>query len=196
MNARDYRNQLIALQPPGALPADDDSTWVQLLDALAQQLASVEQRARDVVRKADPRATLELLPEWEETAALPDPCLGTTDQLLQARRAALVNRLSGRGGATVTYFLRRARALGYDDIEIEEVRPTRSGVLRAGQKLAGDEKTVFSWWVRLPVQVTHTFQAGASTSGEKLGYWAPVDLECMLERLKPAHTAIGWQYVT
>ncbi|WP_241085114.1 putative phage tail protein [Candidatus Vondammii sp. HM_W22] len=54
-------------------------------------------RAESLLNEANPRATYELLAEWEAFANLPDTCTGST-LTLQERRAVLVQRLTATGG--------------------------------------------------------------------------------------------------
>ena len=70
-----YLDQLAALLPTGpALPRDPASRFMGLLGMPAAELAAVDARVAALLAEADPRATAELLPEWEEAFGLPDDC--------------------------------------------------------------------------------------------------------------------------
>jgi uncharacterized protein YmfQ (DUF2313 family) len=75
LNAKAYLQQLQALLPRGlAWPRAVDAHLTKLLSAFSLEFARVDQRVDDLLDEADPRSTLELLPEWERMAGLPDPC--------------------------------------------------------------------------------------------------------------------------
>lgn len=196
MTAKEYQQLLQSLLPPGAAwPRDEDALLSQLLLALADDLVRSDERAEDLLDEADPRTTLELLDDWERVAGLPDPCAGDVERTLQSRRSDLVTKLTSRGGQSRAYFIDRAATLGHD-ITITETRPTIAGVMRSGDELVGSHEDRHAWTVSVPVDNTYAFVAGASVAGDELGYWQPVRLECLLERLKPAHSRILWQYPT
>ncbi len=89
-------------------------------------------RAESLLNEANPRATYELLAEWEAFANLPDACTGST-LTLQERRAVLVQRLTAMGGQSVSYFQSMVKRLGYT-VEITEYRPFVCGVSQCGMQ--------------------------------------------------------------
>lgn len=194
MNAEAYLAQLQALLPSGvAWPREPEAVLTRLLAAWAEELARVDRRAGDLLREADPRATLELLPDWERVAGLPDACAPSAASTIQERRAALVARLTSTGGQSVAYFRDLAAALGYDAIEITEYRPFTVGRSTLGlAALNGGAEVRLVWRVVVPDARVTWFRAGASTLGaDPLARLARAeDLECLLTRLAPAHTQL------
>lgn len=190
-----YRDQLLALQPPGkALPVLPDSAWGRLLESMAQELSTLDLRSHDLRAESDPRATFELLPDWERVAGLPDPCLAYIDRTVQDRRGALHATLTSVGGQSIEYYIGRAADLGHE-ITIVETRVSIAGVMQAGDELAASPSDRYSWRVDVPVKNTYAFVAGASVAGDELGYWQPIRLECLFDSIKPAHTSIEWRYI-
>lgn len=188
------QNQLTALEPRGdALPAASESNWVKLKLALGDEFSRIELRALELLKESDPRTVYEMLPEYEELANLPD-CFTQADQTLEARRDALQERLTRTGGQSISYMKDRASAMGHE-ITITETEASKAGGLEAGQELSGDEADRFAWQVNVAVDNTYAFVSGASESGDELGYWAPVRLECLLDRIKPGHTMILYNYI-
>jgi len=194
MRAVDHRDRALALKPPGvALPTDTDSNWARLMLALAEELARVDGRAQDLVDEADVRTTFQLLQDWERVTGLPDAC--TPDERdLQDRRRDLRQRFAGRGGQTPAYYIERALEIGHD-ITITETKVSIAGVMVAGDELVAAHAHRYAWKVSVPVELTHPFVAGASTAGDRLGYYEPTRLECLIERIKPAHTLVLWEYI-
>jgi len=195
--ATDYRDEQLALQPPGvALPTDPDSSWAQLLAALGGELARVDERGQDVLDEALPDATLELLPDWERVAGLPDECRGNA-QSLQERRNALVDRLSARGGQHVQYYVDVASRLNYN-VDVEEHRAFRVGTAysQVGIQPLNPPAMRLVWRVRVLEARTKLFRVGQSQVGtdELLDIDRADDLECLLPRLKPAHTRLFVAY--
>lgn len=194
LGADQYLSQTQALLSPGAaLTRDPGATLTQLFAALAEEFARVDARADALVEEADPRTAYELLPDWGRALGLPDECTAA-EQTLQSRRAAVVARLTAIGGQSIIHFIDMAATLGHT-VTIAEVRPSRAGVLQAGDELVGTESHVHYWQVTVPRVTTYAFVAGASTAGEELGYWQPSELECVFARTKPAHTNIFWNYI-
>lgn len=195
LGADKYLSQIQALLPPGvAWTREPDANLTQLLAALSEEFARTDLRADVLLEEADPRTTYEMLTDWERTLGLPDECVVSAEQTLQSRRGAVVSRLTAIGGQSRAYYLDLAAAMGHT-ITIAEVRPSRAGVLQAGDELIGTESTVHYWQVSVPTVTTYAFVAGGSTAGEELGYWQPSELECVFARTKPAHTNIFWKYI-
>jgi uncharacterized protein YmfQ (DUF2313 family) len=134
-----------------------------------------------------PCTTTGLLPEWEETLGLPDPCTGplsTTDQ----RRQAVCTKFTARGGQSIDYFIKLLASFGYDGIVITQYAPFRCGINTCGQPLYG-EAWAFAWKIEVPISVTITyFTVGLSTAGDPLRAWGDKRLECLIERYAPSHT--------
>jgi uncharacterized protein YmfQ (DUF2313 family) len=137
---------------------------------LLPQTVRLNQRAIDVLRETFPCTTDELLPEWEASLGLPDPCTGELDTI-EARQAAVCAKFTARGGQTAEYFIRVAAAAGYT-ITIATFRPFYASEGRVGDRLF-DEQWAFVWEV--------TVHGGGAI---------PEELVCLLNTLGPAHTVI------
>ncbi len=192
MPAESYRDQLQALLPPGrAWPRAPESTLGRLLLAFAEALARLDARVDALLDEADPRTTLELLPDWERVAGLPDACAGPPETL-QGRRAALVARLTAQGGQTPAFYVALAAALGFE-VTITEFRPFRAGQSSAGEPVL-DEDWAYAWQVNAPATTVTEFRAGLSGAGEPLRVWGNQPLECAIARAAPVHTTVIFAY--
>jgi uncharacterized protein YmfQ (DUF2313 family) len=185
--AAEYREQLKALLPPGqAFPRDSGTTLHDLLDGMSIELARVDDRASALPLEVNPNTTLELLPDWERVAGLPDKCSGILEETLQGRRNALLAKLTSTGGQSADYFIQLAASLGYA-VTIEVFRP-----FRAGRSVAGDVLSngawAFAWRIHAPDVTVIPFRAGLSVAGERLRVWGSDTLECKIRQLAPAHT--------
>lgn len=187
-----YAHQRRTLQPAGpALPADPGSNWQRLTDALADELARADSRALALFSEADPRTTYEMIRDWERLLGVS----GGFDDALQVRRARLTEHITRVGGQSISYILDRASNLGFN-ITISEFHRDYSlaGVLTAGDELFADISQRLSFRVNVAVQAGAAFTAGASTAGDTLGSWSPDRLVDLIERIKPAHARVIWNY--
>jgi uncharacterized protein YmfQ (DUF2313 family) len=185
--------ELLALLPPGwAWPREAGSTLGGTLAAPAAVLADLERGMADLLAEADPAQAGVLLEEWEAAYGLPDPCVGE-GATVQERRAALLARIRGLGGSSPAFFIALAATLGFSPVTIEEFRPFRADAGRAGQPL-NNSPWMFTWRVHAPVQTILYFRAGVSAAGEPLSRASNALLECVLARLKPAHTVLQFAY--
>jgi uncharacterized protein YmfQ (DUF2313 family) len=188
----EYSVALLALLPRGRIwPRDPDATLAAVARGLAPSAQRLDARAVDLLADAFPGTAYELLPEWEASLGLPDPCSGLAPTL-QQRRAQVVSRLAASGGQSVPYFVSVAAALGYE-ITVEEFAPARAGTLRAGGAVYG-EAWAHAWRVHAPGVTVTYFSAGGSAAGEPLAAWGNASLECVLTRLRPAHTVVQFAY--
>lgn len=191
--AADYLEQLKALLPPGqAFPREAGTTLHDLLDGMSIELARVDARGNALPLEANPSSTVELLTDWERVAGLPDKCSGTLEETIQGRKQALLAKLTSTGGQSIAYFTELAAALGYE-VTIEEFRPFRAGLSRAGDALTNGA-WVFTWRVRAAATAIISFRAGMSVAGERLRTWGNDTLECKINQLKPAHTVALFAY--
>jgi len=191
--AADYLEQLKTLLPPGqAFPREAGTTLHKLLEGMAIELARVDGRGESLPFEANPASTIEMLVDWERVAGLPDKCSGVLEETLQGRRNALLTKLTSTGGQSAEYFIGLAASLGYT-VTIEEFRPFRAGMSRAGDPLTNGP-WVHTWLVRAPEVSVTEFRAGLSAAGERLRTWGNDTLECKLNQLKPAHTIALFAY--
>lgn len=195
--AIDYAEQLHALLPQGAAwSVPKDGTFARLLLALGDEFARIDARALDIIEEADPRTALEMLPDWERVAALPDSCVGAPDSVAE-RHAALHYKLTRTGSQSRAAYIERARRAGFE-IEIEEHRPARLGV-RVNAR-CNDEEWAFAWTVHVRSSDSQE-ELLASTQahmGDRLGVrlrgWGSLNIECLIRRTAPAHTIVLFAY--
>lgn len=194
MPAFTWRSQLARFLPSGqAWKYKEGGFLDRLIAALAEEFARADARLERLLDEADPRTTLELLADWERVAGLPDSCTGMPDSISE-RQAALVQKLTARGGQSIAYFTEVAARLGYA-ITIDE-----PDYFEAGDDVGyecGSEDWRHVWIVNvhydgdLPNLVV--FSAG-DDAGRRLVDWGSIDLECIIARLKPAHTIVHIAY--
>lgn len=189
----DYLRQLQALLPPGpAWSKDEGDLLTRLLAGLSGELARVDGRAWQIVEEADPRTVAELFADWERVAGLPDACAQAFggEQTVAQRRSALVGRLTTLGGQSPAYFIALAAAIGYAITITEFSEHTVNDDVEHG--LYGPAWN-FAWQVNAALN-TVTEITVDSTVEEPLAAWGNALLECVLNRLKPVHTAVLYSY--
>ena len=151
---------LQGLLPPGrAWPRDPDTAMTATIEGWARAYARVHARQANLVRDSSPATTIELLPEWEKTLGLPDPCLGSSPTL-QQRQSQVLARFTDTGGQSIGRLSSYAGKLGYS-VAITEFAPFRAGVSRAGDALNGSG----------PAVAASYFSAGQSRAGDPLAVW-------------------------
>lgn len=185
--AADYEALIAALMPRGPAWADGDA----LFTAPADEWARAHNRAYGLLAESDPRTTAALLPDWERVAGLPDPCV-TDAQSTEQRRAALVARLTQVGGQSRTYFIGLAEALGYPGAAVTEFGPaTCNGNCNDA---VFSEAWRYAWRLDL-TQETAIFTATCNSNcNDALRSWGNTALECVVSRLKPAHSTVLFAY--
>ncbi|BAO88907.1 YmfQ family protein [Caballeronia cordobensis] len=194
LTADDYRGLLQNLLPSGpAWPREPSAFVTRMLDAWAQEFARIDARVDALIEEADPRSTLELLPDWESMLGLPDPCAGESPTL-QQRHAAVVAKLVNGGGQSEAFFVEFAQSLGYE-ISISTFRPARINEARCGDRCYGQD-WIFAWSVDLPLTSVVFARINQSTIGEPLANWGNDVIQCQLQDLKPAHTVLLFRYLT
>jgi uncharacterized protein YmfQ (DUF2313 family) len=134
----------------------------------------------------------ELLPEWEESLGLPDPCIGPLPTL-QQRQSAVCVKFTARGGQSIDYYIRLAASVGVT-ARVVQFAPFRASINRCGDHLNG-EAWAHAWAIIIPPPPTIVwFRAGLSTAGEPLRTWGDKIFECMIRAAAPAHTVIIFRY--
>lgn len=178
------------LLPPGrAFRVQPGSKFQSLLEGLAVEPCRVQGRGRDLIREADPYRTVELLVDWENTAGLPNLCIGEPEtQTL--RRAALVAKLREQGGASVPFLVEIAEdVLGYTNVTITEYQAAQVGLFKVGDKLTNGP-WLFAFTVGADEIRPDFFTAEESAAGEPLTAASNQIVECLLgwDGLAPGHS--------
>jgi uncharacterized protein YmfQ (DUF2313 family) len=198
----DYAQAFLQLLPRGqAWPRDQASTLVLACTGLALYWGFVDGRAADLLeRESDPRYTIELLPDWERNWGLPDPCFPSATTIGE-RQKMLVTKMTWLGGQSRQYFTDVMAWLGYS-ITIKEFAPFMAGISQAGDTrptptdnfrwYIGPPEMRFAWTIEVGTMGLIWFRASAGQAGvdHHLEFRPPEELQCLLNRWKPAHTEI------
>lgn len=188
-----YKLFLLKLLPRGmAWPRDNKWFISKLIDGIAQEFYRVGLRAQVLLAEKDPRATLELLEEWEAVVGIPDGCAPPAPTL-DRRRADVTARLTQEGALTRQFYIDFAAYLGFT-ITITEYRPFRAGISKAGDPVSNGD-WVYTWLVTGPVETINFFSAGRNQAGDPLANWGNQFLECAMDKRKPAETIVLYAYV-
>jgi uncharacterized protein YmfQ (DUF2313 family) len=173
-----YADQLARLLPPGkAWSRDPASELGQLLLALAAEFARLDGRTLDLIEEIDPRTTVEMLPDWERVAGLPDPAIPVPTTLAD-RRSALAARLLSRGDPRPSAMIAIAAAYGFVATITTHI-PFAAGVGYAGAPLYAASSRF--WW-----EMTITAPIGTTTP--------MVALEHFVRRATPDHSFVTFNY--
>lgn len=214
-----YVHPLLRLFPLGiAWPRKPGTVFFQVVRGLAQIWGFVDGRAADLLEiESDPRKTTDLpsygpyrglLSDWERNWGLPDPCFPETISE-EDRRRMLVLVMTLLGGQSRKFYEDIAHWVG-DEIEISEYAPYMCGVSEVGDTVGeyddtgnfrwylGAEEIRFAWTIRSDSAVLKWFRTGAG-GGEcgvdhHLEIYTEAPLDCLLQRWKPAHTEIFFDY--
>lgn len=190
--ASDFASAIHALMPRGLVwPRDATAVQAQVIAGLAPTWARHAQANNQLLVDAFPATSVELLPEWESTLNLPDPCAGSSPTL-QGRQQQVVARLTNSGDQSIPYFIAYARTLGYT-VTATEFAPFRAGQSRAGQQI-GTQDWFFTWQINAPLNTVTYFRAGQAAANQPIASWGNSVLQCELTAIKPAHTYLNFGY--
>lgn len=199
VSPEEYARVLRQLLPPGPAMQFEDAVVIEkLLLGLADTYAQFHDRTCDLLGEMVPATTNEMLGDWERVAGLPDDC-APAENTIEARRAALVAKIGQIGGQSPGFFVGLAASFGFT-IEVETYQPFRVGFSAAGDALTNDNNQVpdygwqFVWKVKATTSNVFAFRAGIGRAGEPLRAWGNSQLECVLNKWKPAHTMIIFDY--
>jgi uncharacterized protein YmfQ (DUF2313 family) len=187
-SAADFLARLLQLLPRGrAWPRDPDAVLPQALATLVPSFVRSAEAAVDLIAEALPSTTVQLLPEWQATLGLPDPCAGPVQSLQQARNQ-VVARFCDQGGQSQAYMIAYAGSLGYQ-IQIQQLAGARFGQTRFGQNFGGPDWN-FAWRVLAPSVTQSKLQFGAGRFGQPWSSFGNAVLQCELQAIAPAHTIL------
>ena len=215
----DFVTDLADLFPPGkawAWVRDAGSVGIGMLHALAASQAVTQARKNNLLNESPVTAgtLVELLPEWESSLGLPDPCAGP-DASIAGRQSHVLARIKNQGGQSIPYLIGYAADLGFA-VTITPYAVFRCGA-RAGMRVLGT-----AWATTIRISSSTTFRvmrcgsarcgdplaswgAAATTfqvlrcgarAGGRLRTWGNAVLECELRRIAPGHLYVLFAYST
>ena len=187
-----YSEQVKTLLPVGAAWEQNapGSVVSATSDATAGELARVDQRSDDLQNELDPSTATEMLTDWERVLGLPEDCTNVVGTLSQ-RRAAAAAKYALVGGQSPQYYIDLAAKNGF------EITITEFQLFTMGSSM-GDpitsEADIYSFQVNAPEETIRDFVSGGSQSGDRLREWGNEQLECLINKYKPAHTIATFAY--
>lgn len=189
-----YLGQLQALLPRGAAwPRERTATLTSLLEVLAEELARTDGSAAALLDEIRPASTLDLLPDWERVAGLPDACSQTEASTKSVRRGRVVSRLVSRPLMIGSVYEQIALSLGYDDATVIEHDERAAGAI-IGLDVAGG-RWRYVWWLRVTGADGRSLFNTLSSVTEPLASTPTNDeLECRVRAAMPAHTHVVFDY--
>lgn len=195
----DYAQQLLELLPKGpAWTRVRGSNFWKLFTACGLELARLHDLAAHLLEELTPSQTVDSLLEWEEELGLPESCVLSPSSDEAVRRKEIFRKANSLGGSSPAYFEELASLLGFT-VRVEEffetAAPFKVGTSTVGQALTSGP-WLFAWKVvaKIPEGNVQAFTVGNSTVGQALRWWGLEELECFLDKLKPAHTVIVYGY--
>jgi uncharacterized protein YmfQ (DUF2313 family) len=177
--AADFLAAFLALLPGGrAWSRNPASVQNQALAALIPTYVRSAASASGLLVDGFPATTVQLIPEWLASLGLPDGCspLGASIAIQQAQ---IVEKFTRGGGQSIPYYIGVAAKLGYTITITEQAAST------------------FTWTINVPATATPTlFRVGESRTGDLLESFASnALLQCIMQKIKPAHTTLIFNYV-
>jgi len=190
MIAQDYFNQLVSLLPKGPAWPIENGFFNKLLTAWSIEFARIDAEVDRLITETDPRTTVELLPDYERVFGLPTDCMIGQSQTLDQRHAALVSQMTNTGGQSAIYIIQTAANAGYT-ITITEYRIATVGMY-VNDPLY-DDNWQYAFCINAPLNAIN-YMTVASGVDEPFSSWSNVALECLINRIKPAHTISIFSY--
>lgn len=194
LTLKDYHKMVWDLFPYGLAWPRKQGVLDKLVDGIASELSNAEERKAQLISEMDPRSSNEMFNEWESLWGLPDEC-SPDDITLFRRRGALISKITGIGDMRPAYYLGIAYELGYD-AELFEWRPVVCGLTECGNEyMLGNDSVRYTWDLILYGISSKYFECGTAVCSDFLGSWTDsAELECRINRAKPAHTKVFFLY--
>ena len=176
---------------------ETDSTGHYLISGTSQELCRVEEQGLKIFKESFCDTTFDLLEDWERLLGIPDDCTPEdTNPSVGERRARACQKLTTKGGQSLAFYELIAQQLGYDidAIDVSEFKSFRAGLSVAGDRISNSDSSNpgwgYTWAIVLPATTVRPFRAGQGSAGDRLKIFSNEELECVINKLKPAHTIV------
>ena len=119
---REWTAVLVALLPSGRAWNKNlqftgtympDNVLHTYLNTLAGEISRFDERTNDLMKETNPWSALEVLDDWERICGIPDECSTEIADNPTARRAAILTKMTNRGGQSISFFYNMAEIWGY-----------------------------------------------------------------------------------
>lgn len=170
-------------------PVEIEGVFDDDLAIEGKHLDSAQVDAEKLLSDIFPDTASSSIADWERLYEIvPDP-----DSTLQARRSEVVRKFKERLGLSRQFYINLAQLYGWT-ITIDEFWPFMCGWNQTGEMLYA-ENAKWCWRVNVSRTPIYRFRVGESFAGERLTWWpANTALEALITDLKPAHTAVVFNY--
>jgi len=211
-SAEDFTHAFMAKLPLGWVwPRQTGTVQYRIVRGLMGVVGRwAEKVARFLIIEAFPPTADLMLPDWERVLGLPEPCLPVTGDTLAERQTKVREKLQRRPGAQDRdTFVALAAKLGYA-ITITEYIPAECALTQCGATWidadpyfisgagVGTPAIRFLWSVTVSGPRLTWFSVGAFGGQAALDPHLRIaraeDLECILNRFKPGHTHLIFNY--
>jgi uncharacterized protein YmfQ (DUF2313 family) len=168
----------------------EGSNLRKVLIGLASEWLEFRNKINEVFDEYNPNNTTALLEEWETFVGIPDSCISNTGSIEQ-RRLNILLKLSGINASTAKQFENIAAILGYS-VVVETGVDTSTFPLTFPFILMSAEEAPFIIVVTLPISLKPS--GFPLTLPFTLGSGIPQILNCLFNKIKPAHTKLYFRY--
>lgn len=162
----------------------------------ATSAASVLDRGLDLADvlalEQQPDTTALALPDWERNYGLPDACIGGLGATVAARRANLIDRIAARGNLNRAFYIAQAMSFGYAGCTVTELGPMTC--MDPCDSPCNGYDFIGVWRLNVPVSTAIVDMTCEYPCDSPLRFWGNTQLECMVNRRKPAHTVALFAY--
>jgi uncharacterized protein YmfQ (DUF2313 family) len=185
-----HANLLQTLLPPISYDVRGPQLNAQLA-AEGAMLDAALMAADRVLSAILPDGLPELLIDWERVYGLPDTCLASLESSITLRTQAVIRKIKRGGQLTKQFFITLAAEFGYAITIDEFLEHTVDSSVSAP---IFDEEAYYTWRANLPASVPPRDSTVADTVSTPLTIYQTGVLECLFNRLKPAHTRLVFNY--
>lgn len=170
----------------------DESVLRAVLKAIARENQNIDTLLIDIMDQHSPDQTINFIDKWEEAVGIPDECFSGTGQLSERILHVLI-KLYFQQVVTKQDWITLAKLLGYD-ISISSPNTGKGFIYEFPLEFDTHSKEGAS---TLVIDITSTADVSEFPADFPIVFGRPENeiLECLFNKIKPAHVAIQYNYV-